>query len=106
MLARDNERQAILNGYTAARRYVLENQRYDKRGEMVVRMTCQEDGSKQFETVSATGWGGARKHVFPRLLEGETEVPRPGSRERSRIIPKTTHLKCSVPSTSMAARLM
>ena len=88
MMARDNERQATLNGYTAARRYVLENQRYGKRAEMLVRMTCQKDGSKQFETVSATGWGGARKHVFPRLLEGEAEASRPGSRERSRIIPE------------------
>jgi len=88
MLARDNERQAAFNGYTAARRYVLENQRYGKHAEMLVRLTCQKDGSKQFETVSATGWGGARKHVFPRLLEGETEASRPDSRDRSRIIPE------------------
>jgi hypothetical protein len=88
MLARDNERQAALHGYTAARRYVLENRGHHKRAEMVVRMTCLEDGSKQFETISATGWGGARKFVFPRLLEAEIEAARPGARERSRIIPE------------------
>jgi hypothetical protein len=52
---------------------------------MVVRMKCLDDGSKQFETVSTAGWGGARKHVFPRLLEGEREASRPEVRERSRI---------------------
>src|SRR5258708_596842 len=88
MLARDNERQAALHGYTSARRYVLENHGHHKRAEMVVRMTCLEDGSKQFETISATGWGGARKYVFPRLLEAETEASKPGARERSRIIPE------------------
>ena len=88
MLARDNERQAALNGYTAARRYVLENRGHNKRAEMVVRVTCLSDGSKQFETISATGWGGARKFVFPRLLEAEVEAARPGVRERSRIIPE------------------
>ena len=88
MMARDNERQAALHGYTSARRYVLENHGHHKRAEMVVRMTCLEDGSKQFETISATGWGGARKYVFPRLLEAEIEAARPGARERSRIIPE------------------
>jgi hypothetical protein len=88
MMARDNERQAALYGYTASRRYVLENQRHQKRAEMLVRMTCLRDGSKQFETISETGWGGARKHVFPKLLEAETEASRPGLRERSRLIPE------------------
>ncbi len=88
MMARDNERQATLYGYTASRRYVLENQRHHKRAEMLVRMTCLRDGSKQFETISETGWGGARKHVFPRLLEAETEASQPGLRERSRLIPE------------------
>lgn len=87
MMARDNERQAALYGYTAARRYVLVNQRHHKRAEMLVRVICLPDGSKRFETISETGWGGARKHVFPRLLEAETEASRPGQRERSRIIP-------------------
>jgi hypothetical protein len=88
MVAHDNERQATLHGYTASRRYVLENQRHHKRAEMLVRMTCLGDGSKQFETISETGWSGARKHVFPRLLEAETEASRPGLRERSRLIPE------------------
>jgi hypothetical protein len=88
MIARDSERQAALHGYTAIRRYVLENRDHHKRAEMLVRMICREDGSKQFELVSEEGWGGARKHVFPRLLEAEVEAARPDLRERSRIIPE------------------
>jgi len=87
MMVREAERQAIFRGYTASRRYLLENSRFHKRAEMLVRSTCREDGSKQFEVVSSTGWGGAREHVFPRLLEGEADAARPGMRERSRINP-------------------
>jgi hypothetical protein len=88
MIAHDNERQSALDGYSAKRRYVLENQRHHKRAEMVVQLTCLKDGSKQFETISESGWGGARKHVVPRLLEAETEASRPGARDRSRLLPE------------------
>ena len=87
MIARDGERQAALHGYTAARRYVLENRNHHKRAEMLVRMTCREDGSKAFEVASESGWVGARKFVFPRLLEAEVDAARPGFREQSRITP-------------------
>jgi len=87
MIAHDGERQAALHGYTGNRRYILENRNHHKRAEMLVRMICREDGSKQFEVVSEEGWGGA-KHVFPRLLEAEIEAARPDLRERSRIIPE------------------
>jgi len=87
MLARDDERQATLHGYTGIRRYVLENERHHKRAEMLVRMICRQDGSKTFEVLSEDGWGGARKHVFPRLLEGEIEAARPGVRAQSQITP-------------------
>jgi len=87
MIARDRERQAMLHGYTAERRYVLENRNHNKRAEMTVHMICRDDGSKEFEVVSTDGWGGAKKHVFPRLLEAEVEAARPDLRERSRITP-------------------
>src|SRR5580692_3594300 len=88
MIAHDGERQATLHGYTGFRRYVVENRNHHKRAEMLVRMTCGEDGSKQFDVVSESGWGGATKHVFPRLLDAESEAARPDLRERSRITPE------------------
>lgn len=88
MLARDRELQSSMDGYTARRRYVLENERHHKRAEMLVRVKCVKDGSKEFEIVASDGWGVARKHVFPRLLEAEADASQPGSRDRSRIIPE------------------
>jgi hypothetical protein len=87
MITRDNERQASLHGYVSTRRYVLENRAHQKRAEMLVRLICAEDGSKQFEVVGESGWVGARKLVFPRLLDAEREAARPDVREQSRIIP-------------------
>jgi hypothetical protein len=88
MIEHDNQRQAALHGYAAVRRYVLENSRHHKRAEMLVTVTCLANGSKQFQTVSATGWGTARRHVFPKLLESESEASLPEVRDRSRITPE------------------
>ena len=88
MIARDSERQSALYGYTGTRRYVLENKRRHKRAEMFVHMSCMKDGSKQLDTVSENGWGGARKHVFSRLLQAEAEASKPGVRDRSRVLPE------------------
>ena len=88
MIERDNQRQAALHGYTAARRYILENSRHHKRAEMLVMVRCLGDGSKEFQTISAAGWGTARHHIFPKLLESESEASRPEIRDRSRIIPE------------------
>jgi negative regulator of sigma E activity len=88
MIERDNQRQIAFRGYTAARRYTLENQRHHKRAEMLVKVKCLDNGSKQFETVSAAGWSAARNHVFPKLLESESEASLPDIRERSRLTPE------------------
>ena len=88
MVQHDDERRAALQGYTGVRRYVLENSKHHKQAEMLVRMVYHKDGSKEFEVESCTGWGGARQHVFPRLLEAESEASRPGSPENSRMTPE------------------
>ena len=88
MVQHDDERRGALHEYTGVRRYVLENPKHHKQAEMMVRMAYNKDGSKEFEVVSSTGWSGARKHVFPRLLEAEAEASRPGSPENSRMTPE------------------
>jgi hypothetical protein len=88
MIERDKQRQDALHGYTAARRYVLENTRHHKRAEMLVTVKCLDNGSKQFQTVSVTGWNTARNHVFPKLLESESQASLPEFRDRSRITPE------------------
>lgn len=87
MVHRDTQRRLALGGYTGLRRYVLENTKRQKHAEMLVFMSCQKDGSKQFDIVSSSGWGGASKHVFNKLLQAETEASQPGSSEDSRVTP-------------------
>lgn len=79
MVQRDAARRSALEGYTSVRRYLLENMKYNKQAYMLVRMIQRKDGSKHFEIVSSSGWSAARKHVFPKLLEAETEASQPGS---------------------------
>jgi hypothetical protein len=88
MIQHDGERQAAVAGYTAMRRYVLDNKGFHKHAEMVVRLTCDKAGSKRFEIVSFSGWEGARKHVFSRLLNAESEASGPAVREESRMLPR------------------
>ncbi len=88
MLQHDADRRSALNGYTSVRRYVLENEKHHKQAQMLVRVIYTPDGKKDFEIVSASGWGGARKHVFPRLLEAEAEASRANSLEDSRVTPE------------------
>ena len=88
MIERDNERRAALDGYTSVRRYVLENSKHHKQAYMLVRMIQHKDGARDFQIVTSSGWSGARKHVFPKLLEAEAEASRPGNPEDSRVCPQ------------------
>ena len=105
MVQRDDERRSAFQGYTSVRQYVLENTKYHKEAYMIVRMTQCKDGSKEFKIVTSSGWSGARKHVFPKLLEAETEASQPrqsrGFRASHR---RTTLSRCCVPMKSMAAK--
>jgi hypothetical protein len=86
MAAHDLERQTSIEGYAGMRRYVLENHEFNKRAEMLVQVQGDRDGTKHFEVVSEDGWGGARKHVFHKMLESETETSRPEIRANAKLI--------------------
>jgi hypothetical protein len=88
MAASDLQRQSSIVGYAGMRRYILENHKFNKRAEMLVQVRGDRDGTKHFEVVSEEGWGGARKHVFHKMLESETETSRPEIRANARLIPE------------------
>ena len=88
MAAHDLARQASIDGYAGMRRYVLENQKFQKRAEMLVQVQGDRDGTKHFEVVSEDGWKAAHKHVLHKMLESETETSRPDMRANSRLIPE------------------
>src|ERR1700758_3553902 len=68
------------------RRYVLENQKFQKRAEMLVQVQGDPDGTKHFEVVSEEGWKAAHKHVLHKMLESEAETSRPDMRAGARLV--------------------
>lgn len=91
MVRTDAERRSELTGYTALRRYIAVNK--DRRAEMVVRVDCSADGSKQFTVISEKGSTSIRKHVFSKMLSEESETSRGENREGSRITPANYNFK-------------
>jgi hypothetical protein len=85
MLARNTERQKQLAGYRGMRRYVLQNDRFKKHAEMVVRVEGDADETKHFEVVHEEGWQGARKHVLYKMLKSEEEASAPRIRILSQL---------------------
>lgn len=85
MMQFDTQRQSELTGYTAMRRYMAVNK--SRHAEMLVRVTCDSSGAKQFSILSEGGSGSIRKLVFHKLLSEETEASRHGTRNSTRLIP-------------------
>ena len=85
MMQFDAQRQSELTGYTAIRHYAAMNKK--RHAEMLVRVSCDRSGAKQFTIVSEEGSGSIRKHVLHKLLSEETEASRRGTRASTRLIP-------------------
>jgi outer membrane lipoprotein-sorting protein len=88
MAAHDLARQTSIEGYAGMRRYVLENEKFHKRAEMLVQVQGDQDGTKHFVIISQEGWGGAHKHVLRKMLESETETSRPELRASAKLTPQ------------------
>ena len=83
---RNAERQAALSGYTAARRYTLDNR--SRHASMVVHVRVGSEGTKEFTIVDESGSGSVRKHVFHKILEEESAASHPKLRDQSEICPE------------------
>ena len=88
LIDHNSQRDKLGGGYTGSRRYVLENQRLNKRAEMLVSVKCDPNGSKHFEIVSEEGWKSANKHVVGKMLESETETSQPQIRPTTSLTPE------------------
>jgi outer membrane lipoprotein-sorting protein len=88
MAAHDLQRQASVEGYAGMRRYVLENLKFKKRAQMLVRVKGDQDGTKHFEVVSEDGWKAAHKHVLHKMLESESDTSRPEIRASAKLTPE------------------
>lgn len=87
MMEHNSQRDKLGAGYTGSRHYVLQNQKFDKRAEMVVSVNCEPDGTKHFEVVSEDGWKSANNRVIRKMLESETETSRPDIRPNTSLSP-------------------
>jgi hypothetical protein len=81
----DAARESELTGYVATRHYVAVNK--GRRAEMVVHVTCDGAGTKQFTILGEEGSGAIRQRVFHKLLNEETEASRRGTRNNTRLTP-------------------
>jgi len=88
LLAHNAERQTQLAGYRGMRRYILENQRWHKHAEMLVRVEGDADETKHFEVVSELGWKAAQNHVLRRILTSEAEASSPAIHNETRLSPE------------------
>jgi outer membrane lipoprotein-sorting protein len=87
MLQADEKRLAEFQGYTATRRYSLENKRVNKSAEIMVRVTCTSAGSRSFAVLSESGSSIIRNRVLRKLMDAEAEASQQDLRERNRIVP-------------------
>jgi outer membrane lipoprotein-sorting protein len=85
MMQFDAQRQSEMSGYTATRHYVAVNEK--RHAEMLVRVTCDINGAKQFSIISEEGSNSIRKHVLHKLLNEEAEAYRRGTRNNTRLTP-------------------
>jgi hypothetical protein len=86
MMEFDARRQSEMIGYAATRHYVAVNK--NRRAEMIVHVTCDSSGAKQFTVLSEEGSGSIRKRVFRKLLSEEAEASRRGTRSSTRLVPE------------------
>lgn len=87
VFVRDRQREKISQGYSGHRRYVLENEKWHKRAELLVAVKTDAAGTKIFEVLNEEGWKSANKHVLLKMLESESETSRPEVRAKTLLTP-------------------
>jgi len=101
----NSQREQLGGGYTGTRRYVLENDKFGKRAEMLVSVRCDPDGTKHFEVLFEDGWKSANRHVIHKMLESESETSQPQIRRATSLTPENYRFQM-LGSDVLAARLV
>jgi hypothetical protein len=91
----DGVRNTALLSYTATRSYLLVNERFKKRAQMIVRVHYTQSGGKSFEVLSQEGSSLLRDRVIKRVIKAEEEGSQNESRQMSRISPANYRLRVS-----------
>ena len=88
VFVRDRQREKLSQGYSGHRRYVLENEKWNKRAVLLVAVKMEADGTKSFEVLNEEGWKSANKRVLRKMLESESETSRPEMRSKTLLTPE------------------
>ncbi len=99
----DGVRNAALLGYTATCSYVLVNERFKKRAEIIVRVHYTQPGRKSFEVLSQDGSMLLGDRVIKRVIKAEEDGSQNESRQMSRINSSNYRLRLSGAEESFAA---
>ena len=81
----EDQRRSDLHHFSATRRYILRNERWNRNAEMTVDVNYRKGDGKRFRILSAQGSPDLKDRVFNRLLEGEGEASRSTNEDPSRI---------------------
>lgn len=88
MLELDATRREALHTYVSVRRYTVDNKRFNKHAEMIIRMKYTFPGTKSYEVISQKGSGVIRKRALQKIIEAEVEASKEANGDRSRMIPQ------------------
>jgi hypothetical protein len=88
MIELDESRRSALQQYTANRRYVVENPRFNKKAEVAVREKYVYPGKKEFQTLSESGSNYIRLNVISKLIDAELDAGENQNRDQTRITPE------------------
>lgn len=85
MTAMDMHRRSEFAGYSAIVHYFALNK--EKHAEMSVAVACNQDGVRVFNVVDESGSHSICKHVFSRMLRGESDVSKSDTRKTMTLPP-------------------
>src|SRR3954447_3628718 len=87
LMQAEDQRHSNLREYSVTRRYILNNKRFSKSAEMVVKALYRKGEGKTFQVLGITGSADVSKRVFDKLLDMEAEASKNNSIDPSRITP-------------------
>jgi hypothetical protein len=87
LMQSEDQRHNTPSEYSVTRRYVLNNKRFSKSAEMIVKALYRKGEGKTFQVLGVTGSADVSKRVFDKLLDMEAEASKNEKIDPSRLTP-------------------
>jgi hypothetical protein len=89
----EDKKEIELQDYSATRRYVLKNARFQHDPEMLVRMRVTPERGKVFQVLSEHDVEGISRRVFRKVLDGEAEISRTEAKRLNKVTPQNYNFR-------------